>query len=143
MLLILQIFSTLALAGVIWVIQLVQYPFFSYVERENFKSYHAAYTFWITPIVAPLMIVELLASVLLLIFPPEIASYKLLFFNFILTALVWLSTFFIQVPLHNKLSAGFDENAHLRLVKTNWIRTFIWSAHAVLVLFFLCCALEL
>jgi peroxiredoxin Q/BCP len=44
------------------------------------------------------------------------------------------STQFLQVPCHTKLAAGFDQNVHRRLVKTNWIRTVIWSLRSFLVL---------
>lgn len=135
-LLILQIVSTLMITGIIWVVQLVQYPFFSYVEENDFPRYHAAYTFWITPIVAPLMIVELLSAALILFYPPEYLDYKLLVFGLILCLAAWLSTFFFQVPFHNRLANGFDAEAHASLVKTNWIRTLVWTARAILIFYF-------
>ena len=135
-LLISQVTSTLMLTGVIWVIQLVQYPFFSYVEKSDFPQYHAAYTFWITPIVAPLMIVELLSAALILFYPPEYLDYNLLVFGLVLCLGAWLSTFFLQVPLHDRLAAGFDAEAHVSLVKTNWIRSLIWTVRAVLIFYF-------
>ena len=133
---ILQIASTLIMTGVIWIIQLVQYPFFSEVNAENFPKYHAAHTFWITPVVAPTMIIELITSILIIFYPPENIDYKLLWLGLILTITVWASTFFIQIPLHNKLSFGFDANAHSSLVNTNWIRTTAWSLRCVLVIYF-------
>lgn len=133
---VLQIASTLIMTGVIWIIQLVQYPFFSEVNAENFPKYHAAHTFWITPVVAPTMIIELITSILVIFYPPETIDYKLLWLGLILTIIVWASTFFIQIPLHNKLSKGFDANAHLKLVNTNWIRTIAWSLRCVLVIYF-------
>lgn len=135
-LLISQIAATLALTGAIWIVQLIQYPFFAYIEESDFPKYHAAYTFWVTPIVAPLMIVELATSFLILFFPPRAIEYNLLFFGFILSVSVWLSTFFVQIPLHNALAKNFDINAHKSLVRTNWIRTAAWTARGVLVLFF-------
>ena len=135
-LLILQIFSTLTMFGVIWIIQLVQYPFFSHVNAENFQKYHAAHTFWITPVVAPAMIVELITSIFIIFYPPKNLDSKLLFIGMLLAIGVWASTFFIQIPLHEKLSNGFDAEAHKSLVQTNWIRTIIWSLRAILVLYF-------
>jgi hypothetical protein len=135
-LLIMQLVATLSLTGIIWVIQFVQYPFFSYVEKGNFPKYHAAYTFWVTTIVAPLMILELLTTIIFLSVPPENIDYNLLLLNSALTAVVWLSTFFIQVPLHKRLAAGFDANVHNSLVNSNWIRTIVWTLRSVLVLFF-------
>ena len=135
-LLFLQVITTLMLTGVIWVVQLVQYPFFSHVEKAGFPLYHRAYTFWVTPIVAPLMIVELLSATLILFYPPEYLDYKLLVGGLILCLIAWLSTFFLQVPLHDRLAAGFDADAHASLVKTNWIRTLVWTARAVLICYF-------
>lgn len=128
--------ATLALGGVIWVVQLVQYPFFSYVEKASFPKYHAAYTFWITPIVAPLMIVELLTAILILFYPPNYLNYKLLAGGLILCLAAWASTFFVQIPLHDRLAAGFDADAHASLIKTNWIRTVIWTLRGGLMFYF-------
>lgn len=136
LILLLQAASTLSLFGIIWVIQLVQYPFYSAVSAENFQKYHAAHTFWITPVVAPLMIIELVTSIFIIIYPPDAVDYKLLWLGLILTIVVWLSTFFLQIPMHDKLALGFDADAHESLVKTNWVRTFAWSLRGALVLFF-------
>lgn len=135
-LIILQIASTLIMLGVIWVIQLVQYPLFSHVNAENFPKYHAAHTFWITPVVAPTMIIELVTSILIVFYPPKNIDIKLLYVGLILTLVAWASTFFIQIPLHNKLANSFDANAHSGLVNTNWIRTIAWSLRTVLVVYF-------
>jgi hypothetical protein len=43
------------------------------------------------------------------------------------------STFLVQVPLHERLSAGWDAAAHQRLVASNWVRTVLWTVRAVLV----------
>ncbi len=133
---ILQILSSIIMFGVIWIIQLVQYPFFSHVNAENFPNYHAAHTFWITPVVAPSMIVELITSILIFFYPPKNVDDKLLYIGLVLTLIVWAATFFIQIPLHNKLANGFDANAHRSLVNTNWIRTIAWSLRTILVIYF-------
>lgn len=140
---ILNITATLMLTGVIWIIQLVQYPFFSEVSSANFSKYHAAHTFWITPVVAPLMIAELVSSLLLVVYPPPAIAAVWLWLGLLLALLVWLSTFLIQIPLHNRLARGFDRQAHLRLVRTNWIRTAVWTLRAALVICFLRSTIDL
>ena len=135
-LLLTNIASTLFLTGVIWVIQLVQYPSFSHINPENFTEYHDDYRFWITPIVAPPMITELLTSAFLLFYAPENIDSNLFLLGFILTAIVWASTFFLQVPLHEKLARGFDPQVVASLVNTNRIRTAAWSLRSLLVLYF-------
>lgn len=136
LILLLQLAATLPLFGIIWTIQIVQYPFYAAVGAENFQKYHAAHTFWITPVVAPLMLIELATSILIMFYAPDAIDYKLLWLGLILTVIVWLSTFFLQVPLHDKLARGFDLDAHAALVKTNWIRTVAWSLRGGLVLYF-------
>lgn len=131
-----HIFATLFLTGVIWTTQLVQYPFFAYFNAETFTKQHDEYRLWITPIVAPPMILELLTAILLLFYPPENIDSKLVLFGLSLVLVIWASTFFIQVPLHEKLARGFDSEAITNLVNTNWIRTIAWSLRAVLVLYF-------
>ena len=131
-----NIASTLFLTGVIWVVQLVQYPFFASVSPESFTKYHDDYRFWITPVVAPPMIVELLTSICLFFYPPENIDSRLILLGLILTVATWASTFFLQVPLHEKLADGFAAEAHAALVNTNWVRTAAWSLRAALVLYF-------
>jgi riboflavin synthase len=47
--------------------------------------------------------------------------------------IVWLSTFVLQVPIHNRLKAGKEDREIRHLVATNWIRTAAWSLKAVVV----------
>jgi hypothetical protein len=128
--------ATLFLTGVVWTTQLVQYPFFAYFTAETFTKHHDEYRRWITPIVAPPMIAELLTSILLLFYLPENIDSKLVWLALGLTLLIWASTFFVQVPLHEKLARGFDLQTIKSLVNTNWIRTALWSLRAALVLYF-------
>ncbi len=116
--------ATWALVGLIWTVQLVHYPLFAQVGADAFRSYHARHTRQITWIVAPLMAVELLTAILLLVRgarePWLLASFVPLAFN-------WLATWRVQIPLHNRLAAGFDADVHRQLVATNWWRTAAWS----------------
>ncbi len=134
--LITNLVSIVFLTGVIWIIQVVQYPFFAQIGAENFPNYHASHTFWITPVVAPAMIIELITSMFLIIYPSENIDSKLFWLGLILTLIVWASTFFLQVPMHEKLAQGFDADAHKFLVNSNWIRTITWTLHSFLVVYF-------
>jgi len=51
----------------------------------------------------------------------------------LLVIVVWLSTFLLQVPIHNRLKAGKEDKRIQRLVATNWIRTAAWSFKTVTV----------
>ena len=45
----------------------------------------------------------------------------------ILVVLIWASTYFIQIPQHNKLGEGKDVEVIQELVNKNWIRTVLWT----------------
>ena len=124
--------ATWALVGLIWTVQLVHYPLFAQVGGEAFRSYHARHTRQITWIVAPLMAVELLTAILLVTRgarePWLLASLAPLAFN-------WVSTWRVQIPLHDRLANGFDADVHRRLVATNWWRTAAWSIRGGCLLF--------
>jgi len=123
--------ATWALVGLIWTIQLVHYPLMKLVGPASFPDYHRAHTRRITWVVAPLMLAELATAGALLWRgerdPWWLASLVPLAFN-------WLSTALVQVPLHDRLSAGFDPAPHARLVRTNRWRTAAWSLRGLFVL---------
>ena len=126
--------ATLIMLGVILVIQVVHYPLFRGVGSERFPEYEAAHTSRITWIVLPTMLIELGTAGLLLLAPLGPAQRGLAWVGLALVAVIWASTGLIQVPLHGRLSKGFDPEAHGRLVASNWVRTVAWSARGVLAL---------
>lgn len=126
--------STWFMTGVIWVIQFVHYPLFAAVGAETFVRYQLAHVRRITPVVLPPMVVEAVTSVWLAWNAPGGTEGIVRYVGLALVAMIWLSTFLVQVPLHARLEAGFDESAHRRLVATNRLRTAAWTARAVLTL---------
>ena len=54
-----------------------------------------------------------------------------------LLSAIWLSTAFIQVPLHRRLLEGYDRHTIEQLIHSNWFRTFAWTLRAVLALWLL------
>ena len=127
--------ATLMMVGILWMVQIVQYPLFSKVDGVGFDGFHDAHMTTITFVVGPLMLVEVATAVgLLLARPGWIPSWSM-WAGLALIGLVWLSTWFVQVPLHNALASGGLEVAVVdKLVATNWVRTLGWSARAGLVL---------
>jgi hypothetical protein len=126
--------ATLYLSGVIWTVQLAYYPLFARVGPDAWTRYHAGHTARMTWVVLVPMLVELGASGLLAAAPPAGVSQSLAGAGFGLAVLTWAATFFVSVPLHGRLARGWDARAHRALVSTNWFRTVLWSAHALLAL---------
>lgn len=127
-----HILATLYMVGLVWFVQLVQYPLFGSVDPGSFPNYHSSYLEKTRWAIAPMMLLELGSGLLLLILAR--ATPNLLVVSLALLVVVWLVTFFVSVPQHRILEAGFNQQAWERLVSTNWIRTLAWSARGVLVL---------
>lgn len=125
--------ATWYLVGLCWIVQRVQYPLMAEVGPEHFMPYEQGHVRRITPVVAPPMIVELVSGLALLFVWRDMAVDGRFLASMGLLALIWLSTFAVQVPLHDTLQRGFDAGAHARLVRTNWIRTVAWSARGLLL----------
>ena len=132
--LLVQAFASLALTGLIWCIQVVHYPLFAAVGRDEFTRYEADHARLITLVVGPLMLVELAAVLWLAAVRPVGVPAWMAWTGLALVAAIWLSTAAIQVPCHAKLAAGFDAEVHARLVSSNWIRTVAWTARGLLAL---------
>lgn len=130
-----NIFCSFALFGLIWCVQLVHYPFFLRADQTNFIDHIGFHKHRISVLVIPLMTIELATSGILAFEAQQFPVWNM--FGFIVVILIWLITFFIQVPLHNRLSDGYDEPTIRRLVKTNWIRTILWSVKSFSSLYIL------
>ena len=118
------------LVGVILMTQILSYPLLLKLGISNFYNYYNSYTNRISFIVIPLMIFEVLLSIILNI----ILNNFYLFASNILLIVVWGSTFFIQVPIHNKLSSNHSYVLINKLIYTNWIRTIAWICKLIIVI---------
>lgn len=127
--------STLMVCGLIWTIQIVHYPSFHYVTPERFAHFEAFHQRRISMVVVPLMLMELVTSLGLLWYRPDGLPVLWSVFGVVLVVLIWATTFTLQVPLHNRLSEGYDKQAITALVTGNWLRTLIWSLRGLLVLY--------
>lgn len=126
--------STLFMTGVIWFVQVVHYPLFDHVGPDGFARYHAEHSRLTTYVVILPMTVELLTSIWLVANRPAQFPAWLVWAGLAAALGTWLSTAFVQVPLHEKLAGGFDPSHYASLVRTNGYRAWIWTAHAVIVL---------
>jgi hypothetical protein len=130
-----QVFTTFAMTGLIWFVQVVHYPLFAWIADPQHREYavrHQRRTGWV---VGPMMLVELVTALLLLVpaVRPVPVSFAGAIAGLALIAAIWLSTVVLQVPVHGKLLNGHNAEAISRLVLTNWIRTAAWSLRTVLI----------
>jgi hypothetical protein len=83
--------------------------------------------------VIPLMLVEGLTAGIVAAAPPPGIPRGLAIAGFVLVLLVWASTALVQMPLHGRLGReGHVPALVAALVRSNWPRTALWTARAVL-----------
>jgi len=119
--------AALSMTGLIWFVQIVHYPLLREVGESEFPTYHKGHSRLTGRVVGPLMVLEMATAIsIVLLFRSDIIAY----IGLGVLAVIWWSTFFLQVPQHRRLADGFDHRSHARLLRTNWIRTAGWSLRA-------------
>ncbi len=134
--------ATFYFVGLIWTIQVLSYPLFSMVDQKNFPAYHAAHSRRIVFILGlPFLLVFFSSLFMLWIRPANIPLWSVLL-NGVLGGGVWVMTALIHVPLHSKLGQLYSTDTIRALVATNWLRTVIWTAQGILLLWMMGVALH-
>ncbi len=128
-------FSSFFLCGLIWCVQLVHYPFFLRTAKAHFADHIRFHKIRISWIVVPVMVTELTSSAILAFRSETFTNWHIAGLSIVI--LIWLVTFLVQVPLHTKLSDGYNESTVKKLVHTNWIRTLLWTVKSLSSLFIL------
>jgi hypothetical protein len=125
------------MCGVAWFVQVVHYPLFAQVGKAEFRTFHAEHSSRTSLVVVAPMIVELVTSIWLAFEPPTSSTgdplTALAIAGAILALGTWIVTFGGAVPAHQALEPGFDSAIHRRLMRSNLIRTIIWTAHGGVV----------
>lgn len=132
-LLYLHAFFTLFMTGLIWFVQLVHYPLFRDVGMQQFPHYEKRHCQNTGLLVGLPMMAELLLAGFIVYRVGGILPW----IGVILLFGIWACTAIWQIPAHQKLEQGFDENTWKSLVRTNWIRTILWTCRGGLSLVFL------
>lgn len=134
LLLLLHSAATLAMAGLIWFVQIVHYPLFASVSRSHFADYERLNLQRTTRVVAPLMLIEALTATLIVLGDLTPSDRITAWIGLALVLLIWLSTVLVQVPLHRRLAEGYDAGAIAYLVRSNWVRTVAWTLRGIVAL---------
>ena len=126
---VLKLIFDFGLLVLIWLVQLVIYPGFSYYQKHDLLRWHKKYTIRLGYVVMPLMIGQLSLAIVQVI--NDFTMLSTVSLGLIIG--VWLSTFLQFVPLHRKISSNVFDNAILKqLVQRNWLRTVLWTLIFVL-----------
>jgi uncharacterized membrane protein len=122
------------MTGLIWTVQLILYPAFAYVEPARFKKFHSMHSSRISVLVGPVMLLELVTAIALLCQDLSHWIWKL---NLASVLLIWFCTAFVSVPIHNLLADGLQLSNVKKLIRTNWLRTTLWTFRLAMLGFLL------
>ncbi|MGK0420862.1 MAG: hypothetical protein ACJAT9_000523 [Polaribacter sp.] len=127
----------IGLVVLIWMVQLIVYPSFTFYNPKNLIEWHQKYTTGIAVVVIPLMLTQLVLAVVAVFYQPNFTAI----FTLLIVLFLWIFTFLSFAPLHFKISEGVHNQKLLQLlIRRNWIRTFLWSSlflfHLILYIYF-------
>ena len=125
---------TSIMTGVIWVIQIVHYPSFHFIEKELYTAFQKFHMNKISIIVIPIMLAELITGMMLLL--DKSSKSPFLIISLIILVLIWLITGVFFSKAHNELITGYQELVVNQLVVMNWIRTLLWTLRLLLLICF-------
>ena len=113
-----------SLVVLIWLVQIVIYPGFTYYSPAALMKWHEKYTRRITVLVIPLMLGQLFLTIYCLVLLPSAHTIG----TTVMLIIIWLLTFLFFVPQHQNISKGkMTEQSLILLIKTNWWRTALWT----------------
>jgi len=120
---IVQLVTNTALGILILLVQQIIYPGFLFYKEAELKVWHKQYTKRIFYIIAPLMFMQLLAYSYAVVLDP----WSINLIGILLIAVNWYVTFFIAVPLHQRIDNEQDTyQVRLKLIRVNWLRSVAW-----------------
>jgi hypothetical protein len=128
--LIIQIYNL----GTIWFCQLAVYPLFAQVGPTEYATYHRYYT---THILFQVIIPGFLSFVLpiaVLIWLPDAVPGWMAVANVAMGIVGFLVTVGLEIPRHNKLDHGKNDQLIRELIAYNWPRTLSITVSALLTL---------
>lgn len=142
MILAIHAIATFYMLGVIWFVQLTHYPLFGFVDEARYPEFQAEHmrrTGWVVGVP---MIIEILSAAWLALIQESLILSTLSYIGLALVIVIWITTAVLQVPLHGRLKSKSDKELQLSLVRTNWLRTILWTIRGVLVCWMLILSLQ-
>jgi hypothetical protein len=124
--------ATLFLTGLVWELQVVQFPLMLRAGGLDFPNYVKQQRIRNTLLMAPVMLIELITGLSLLLDPN--LPHSDVFHAALLIVVIWIVTFASIVPLHSKLARGYSEATVRTVIRVNWIRTVCWSLRSPILL---------
>lgn len=128
-----QLVTTLFMVGVIWFVQIVDYPLLALIGLAEAPWYGQRHRILATRVMAVPMLIEWVTSFMLLIDRPAgIEDWMVWTGLGLLMVIAYFTVVTVRTCLR-QLSQDFEPEVHQRLLRVNWIRVWCWSLRGALV----------
>lgn len=131
---VIHLVSTSFMVGVIWIVQLVHYPTFLFIDEQKSNDFQKFHMSRISYIVMPAMTTELFSGIYIYIYSNMAIDSNLFLLALTILLINWIITALVFVKMHNKLLINYKIEIISLLVKWNWLRTLLWSVRLILLL---------
>ena len=131
---VIHLVSTSFMVGVIWIVQLVHYPTFLFIDEQKSNDFQKFHMSRISYIVMPAMTTELFSGIYIFIYSNMAIDSNLFLLALTILIINWIITALVFVKMHNKLLINYKIEIISLLVKWNWLRTLLWSVRLILLL---------
>ena len=128
----LHLIATSMMVAIIWMVQILHYPSFLFVDKKQYTEFQQFHMKKISYIIVPIMLLELFSGfgILFYIEKAQLSLYA----SLILLVLIWVITGLFFTKYHTELSKKYNRNTILRLIRFNWIRTILWTIRLAFLL---------
>ena len=128
----LHLIVTSMMVAIIWMVQILHYPSFLFVNKQQYTEFQHFHMKKISYIIVPIMLLELFSGfgILFYIEKAQLSLYA----SLTLLVLIWVITGLFFTKYHTELSKKYNRNTILRLIRFNWIRTVLWTIRLAFLL---------
>jgi len=128
----LHLIATSMMVAIIWMVQILHYPSFLFVDKKQYTEFQQFHMKKISYIIVPIMLLELFSGfgILFYIEKAQLSLYA----SLTLLVLIWVITGLFFTKYHTELSKKYNRNTILRLIRFNWIRTILWTIRLAFLL---------
>jgi hypothetical protein len=126
---------TLYMTGMIWSMQILEYPLFALVGPKEFPAYHRRHNRGLPFLVILPSLAAFVSAVVLIFTRPARLPLWASIVIAVLDLIILIATVAREAPLHARLDReGFSVTLIRQLVLGNWIRTLLWTVNALFLL---------
>ena len=128
----LHLIATSMMVAIIWMVQILHYPSFLFVDKQQYTEFQHFHMKKISYIIVPIMLLELFSGFAILFYIEKVQLS--LYASLTLLVLIWVITGLFFTKYHTELSKKYNRNTILRLIRFNWIRTILWTIRLAFLL---------